>query len=111
MSGPALRPWTVEEFLAWEREQPERWEFDGVQPVPGAMVGGLRPHVRLSARLLIDLAASLPAECKAYGADLKVVAAGHIRYPDAMIECGRQGDSGDVAEPTVGRGSKRAISR
>jgi hypothetical protein len=69
MSEPALRPWTVEEFLAWEREQPERWEFDGVQPVPRAMVGGLRPHVRLSARLLIDLAASLPAECEAYGAE------------------------------------------
>lgn len=101
MAEPALRPWTVEEFLAWEREQPERWEFDGVQPVPRGMVGGSRPHARLSARLVVALAARLPAECEAYGADLKVVAAGHIRYPDAMVECGKREDAGDVALPVV----------
>lgn len=101
MAEPALRPWTVEEFLAWEREQLERWEFDGVQPVPRGLVAGSRPHARLSARLVVALAARLPAECESYGADLKVVAAGHIRYPDAMVECGRREDAGDVALPVV----------
>lgn len=33
---------TVEQFLAWENRQQERWEFDGVQPV--AMVGSTVAH-------------------------------------------------------------------
>jgi hypothetical protein len=39
----ALRkPWTVDEFLAWEERQEPRYEFDGVRPV--AMVGGIVNH-------------------------------------------------------------------
>ena len=34
----SLKPLTVDEFLAWERAQPNRFEFDGIQPV--AMTGG-----------------------------------------------------------------------
>lgn len=31
MAGLARKPWTLEEFLEWERAQPERYEFvDGV---------------------------------------------------------------------------------
>ena len=29
MSQPAAKPWTLEEFLAWEERQPLRYEFDG----------------------------------------------------------------------------------
>lgn len=110
------RPWTLDEFLAWEREQPERWEFDGVQPVPRGMVGGTRPHARLSARLLVALSARVAPPCEAFGPDLKVIARGRVRYPDAMVagnppdfcgqksggnpECGRD-DDGDVATPAV----------
>ena len=28
----SLKPLTVDEFLAWERTQPLRYEFDGIQP-------------------------------------------------------------------------------
>lgn len=100
MSQPLARPWTLAEFLAWEREQPERWEFDGVQPVPRGMVGGSRPHARLSARLLVALSARVAPPCEAFGPDLKVIARGRVRYPDAMVECGRE-DEGDVAIPAV----------
>ena len=33
----SLKPLTFEEFLDWERSQPLRYEFDGIQPV--AMTG------------------------------------------------------------------------
>ena len=36
--GDSLKPLTVDEFLAWERAQDLRYEFDGTQPV--AMTGG-----------------------------------------------------------------------
>ena len=100
MSQPLARPWTLDEFLTWEREQPERWEFDGVQPVPRGMVGGSRPHARLSARLLVALASRVAPPCEAFGPDLKVIARGRVRYPDAVVECGRD-DDGDVATPAV----------
>lgn len=108
MSRPLARPWTLAEFLAWERDRPERWEFDGVQPVPRGTVGGSRPHARLSARLLVALSARVAPPCEAFGPDLKVIARrpegnagrGRVCYPDAMVECGRE-DEGDVAAPAV----------
>ena len=75
------------------------WEFDGVQPVPRGIVGGTCPRARLSARLLVALAARVAPPCEAFGPDLKVIARGRVRYPDAMVECGR--DDGDVATPAV----------
>ena len=103
MSQALAGPWTLDEFLAWEREQPERWEFDGVQPVPRGMVGGTRPHARLSARLLVALSGRVRPPCEAFGPDLKVIARGRVRYPDAMVECGGRGggDGDDVATPAV----------
>src|SRR3712207_1420371 len=66
------------------------------------MVGGTGPHARLSARLLVALAARVAPPCEAFGPDLKVIARGRVRYPDAMVECGREGDDGgDVATPAV----------
>jgi hypothetical protein len=35
---PALQPMAVEEFLAWEERQDERYEFDGFRPI--AMTAG-----------------------------------------------------------------------
>jgi hypothetical protein len=33
MSEPAQRRWTVEEFFAWQKDQPVRYEFVGGFPV------------------------------------------------------------------------------
>ena len=42
MSQPLPRPWTVDDFLAWERRQPERYEFVG--GIIRMMVGGSNAH-------------------------------------------------------------------
>ena len=42
MSMAHHRPMTVDEFLAWERRQELKYEFDGFQPV--AMTGGSLNH-------------------------------------------------------------------
>ncbi len=95
----SLRPLMLDEFLDWERTQPERYEFDGVQPV--AMTGGSVAHARLVRRILRAMEAHLPAECEAFGGDLKVLTAGRARYPDATIVCGPIDPSGDAVEPSV----------
>ena len=95
----ALQPLTLEEFLVWERAQPARYEFDGVQPV--AMTGGSRAHSRVGTRLVIALGNRLRPPCEAYGPDLKVQTTGRIRYPDASVVCTASDEESDLVEPTV----------
>jgi Uma2 family endonuclease len=95
----ALTPLTLEEFLAWERGQPARYEFDGVQPV--AMTGGSRPHARVGARLVAALINRVQPPCEAFGPDLKVLTTGRIRYPDASVVCAPSDEDSDLVEPTV----------
>jgi Uma2 family endonuclease len=95
----SLRPLTLEEFLAWERAQPERYEFDGIQPV--AMTGGSVAHARLVRRLVTALAARLGSSCEAFGGDLKVLTAGRARYPDATVVCGPVDPRGDTVQPAL----------
>jgi Uma2 family endonuclease len=98
--GASLRPLTLDEFLAWERAQPERYEFDGIQPV--AMTGGSVAHARLVRRLVAALASRLrPGTCEAFGGDLKVLTTGRVRYPDATVVCGPVDPRRDMVEPTV----------
>lgn len=95
----SLRPLTLDEFLTWERAQPERHEFDGVQPV--AMTGGSVAHALLVRRLVIALAARLGPGCEAFAGDLKVLTAGRARYPDATVVCGPLDRRSDTVEPSI----------
>jgi len=95
----SLKPLTVDEFLAWERAQALRFEFDGVQPV--GMTGGSRAHARVIARLIMALGARVQAPCEVFGSELKVLTAGRVRYPDASVVCGGSDDDGDTVSPTV----------
>lgn len=95
----ALKPLTVEEFLAWERSQPARYEFDGVQPV--AMTGGSRAHSRVATRLVIALGNRVRPPCEPFGSDLKVPTTGRIRYPDASVVCGASDEASDLVESTI----------
>jgi Uma2 family endonuclease len=95
----SLKPLTVDEFLAWERSQPSRYEFDGIQPV--AMTGGSVSHVRVITRLTVALGTRVQPPCEAFGPELKVLAPGRVRYPDASVVCGDPVNEGDIIEPTV----------
>jgi Uma2 family endonuclease len=77
---------SLAEFLAWEEGQELRYEFDGIQPV--AMVGVTRAHATIQSNLLVALGSRLRGtRCSAFGSDLKIEAAGSIRYPDGFVAC------------------------
>lgn len=83
----ALRPprMSVEEFLAWENRQEERWEFDGFEP--RAMVGGTSAHNVIIGNLSFGLRQRLQGQCRVYTEGIKLRLAETIRYPDVMVVC------------------------
>src|SRR3712207_637163 len=82
---PALA-WTLEEFLAWERQEPERHGFDGVGPM--ATTGGTLRHSAIGTQVVLALGRRLRQPCFAFRGDVKVRVAGNrIRYPDAAVTC------------------------
>jgi hypothetical protein len=101
MSGALRRPITVDEFLAWERRQELRHEFDGIRAV--AMTGGTIAHSIIGTNLvwaLEDRPAGKP--CRAFRGDLKILAARRIRYPDALATRSPVSQqSGIVPDPVV----------
>jgi Uma2 family endonuclease len=86
MSVARHQPWTISQFLEWEERQPLRYEFDGAQAV--AMTGGTAAHDLIKMNLSAALVPRLRGKrCRAHGDDLKIEAAGSIRYPDAFVTC------------------------
>jgi Uma2 family endonuclease len=83
----ALRkPWTVDEFLAWEERQELRYEFDGVRPV--AMVGGTVNHNVIIGNVFALLRERLRGRpCRVFAETMKIEVAGRIRYPDVVVSC------------------------
>lgn len=95
------RPMTLDEFLAWERRQELRYEFDGTRAV--AMTGGTVEHSEIATNLVEALRRRLQGRpCRAFRGDLKIVVAGRIRYPDATVTCSPVPRGTDVIpEPVV----------
>jgi Uma2 family endonuclease len=86
MSNAAEKPMSLEEFLAWEREQPERHEFDGM--VVTMMTGGSLDHSTIASNLRTALLDKLRGTgCMAFRGDAKVIASGSARYPDLSVTC------------------------
>ncbi len=86
MSAARKHPMTLDAFLDWESRQDHKYEFDGFGPV--AMVGVSIEHGRIQRNLLGSLFNRLRGHrCEAIGSDVKIEAAGRIRYPDAFIVC------------------------
>ena len=80
------RPMSLDQFLIWEQRQDLRWEFDGFGPV--AMTGGAANQSAIQRNLAIAVGGQLRGKrCQLYTADLKVLVAGSIRYPDAFVAC------------------------
>jgi len=101
MPSAAEQLMTLDEFLAWEREQPERHEFaDGVIRM---MTGGSLDHSTIASNLHRALSARLRERgCIAFRGDTKVIAAGNVRYPDVSATCSpRVGREDIVPEPVL----------
>lgn len=99
MSAP-LKPLTLHEFLAWERTQPVRYEFDGTQPV--AVTRGTIAADRVARRLLRALDRRLKPPCEAFGVTVKVLTpTGRVRYPDVKVAHGEFDPASDHVEPVV----------
>jgi Uma2 family endonuclease len=79
---------TLEEFLAWEREQPQRYER--VSGVIRMMTGGTIDHNRIALNVADAFRQRLKGgDCEAFVNDVKVVTpAGDVMYPDVVVACG-----------------------
>jgi Uma2 family endonuclease len=87
VTDPLPKPWTVDDFLAWERRQPERYEFFG--GVIRMMVGGSNAHTILKGNIFAALRARLHGgRCRAMAEGSKVVTTSATMYPDAIVVCG-----------------------
>lgn len=101
MNVALRKPMTLPQFLAWEDQQPLRYEFNGFEPV--AMTGGSFAHAAIQMNLSIALGTRLRGKpCRPVGSDLKIQVAGRIRYPDAFVVCTPvANDAKVVTEPVV----------
>jgi len=94
MPNTAEKLMSLDEFLAWEREQPERCEYAG-----GAvtmMTGGSAAHVTIALNLAMALRQALRGTgCRPFGSDMKVIANDTARYPDVSVTCHPVGDRDD----------------
>ncbi len=86
MPSAAEKLMSLDEFLAWEREQPDRHEYDGM--VITMMTGGSLDHSTIASNLRTALSNKLRGTgCMAFRGDAKVIANGAVRYPDLSVTC------------------------
>lgn len=81
---------TPEEYLAWERLQPDKHEFHDGEAF--AMAGATFEHNQIVVNVTAELRALLRQKpCNVCASDLrvKVPATGLYTYPDASVVCGR----------------------
>jgi Uma2 family endonuclease len=94
MSAPLTKPLGLADFLAWERGQDLRYEFDGVRIV--AMTGGTVNHAAITDNVAISLRQRLKPPCRAFTSNLKILAAGSVRYPDVVVTCSPVAGTADI---------------
>ena len=86
----AQKTWTPEEYLAWERQQPDKHEFHGGEVF--AMAGATFEHNQVVVNVGAELRAALRHKpCRVCASDLrvKVPATGLYTYPDTSVVCDR----------------------
>ena len=78
---------TLEAYLAWENEQPEKHEFHRGEVF--AMVGGRRAHGRVVSNLNRRLSEALDGSpCQVFTESMKVqIADDTVLYPDVFVTC------------------------
>jgi Uma2 family endonuclease len=101
MVHAAPKPWSLDEFLEWERTQEERYEYHA--GLIRMMVGGTVDHNIIAGNVFAELRARLRGgPCRAFVENVKVVSAGFAMYPDVVVTCSDAPHRGDVVpEPVV----------
>ena len=101
MANAAEQLMTLDEFLAWEREQPLRYEYAG--GVATMMTGGSLAHATIMMNIVVALRDALRGTgCRPFASDAKVIANNSVRYPDVSVTCQPVEDRGDtVPEPVL----------
>src|SRR5262249_41192401 len=100
MPSAAEKLMSLEEFLAWERQQPDRHEFDGFAVI--AMTGASLPHVVITMNLAFALRQALRGTgCRPFSNDAKVIAGRAIRYPDVVVTRRSYADTDDIVPEPV----------
>jgi Uma2 family endonuclease len=80
------RPWTTEQFLAWEDQQEGKNEFDGFRVVP--MTGGTIAHQVIVFNLLTLFAGLLTGTSLRALHEMRIRIGPQIRYPDVLVYSG-----------------------
>lgn len=103
--GSPLPKLTLEDFLLWENEQPDKHEFHRGEVF--AMVGARRVHGRVVANLSRVLGNVLSGSpCQVFSEGMKVQPADDtILYPDVFVTC----DAADLRTDMIFRAPKLVI--
>jgi Uma2 family endonuclease len=101
MAAARTLPWTVDDFLAFEANEPERYEL--VDGIVRMMTGASAAHSALKLNLALALRAALRSgPCRVDVDDLKVVTGNAVTYPDVLVPCRPLAPDDDrVPDPTV----------
>jgi Uma2 family endonuclease len=101
MARARSHPWTVKDFLAFEAEETERYEF--VDGIVRMMTGASAAHSAIKGNVFAELRAVLRSgPCRVDVDDLKVVTETAVMYPDVLVICRPIAPEDDrVTDPTV----------
>ena len=100
MPNTAEQLMSVSEFLAWERDQPERYEFSG--GVVTRMTGASLAHVTITMNIAFTLRQSLRGSgYRPFTNDAKVLAGNAVRYPDITVTCSPISGKDDIVPDPV----------
>jgi Uma2 family endonuclease len=100
MNDPARLSLAPDEFLVWESQQERKYER--VNGVARMMAGGTFAHTLIAQNVAFALRRRLNGPCRAFQERKVSMPHGNYRYPDVVIDCGRN-DMADLAakEPRV----------
>jgi Uma2 family endonuclease len=106
VSNAPIRRMTAAEYLAWEREQPERHHYWHGEVF--SMAGGTPRHAALIAAVTVELGVGHRAgPCRTLSTEMRIVAdeGEHYVYADASVACGpmqlASGTKDVLANPSV----------
>ena len=101
MASHLPTPWTVDDFLEWEAQQPERYEF--VDGMIVGMVGGSVAHATIRDNVTSALRDRLRGSgCRALSQEVKVTSGANVHYPDVMVLCSPLEPTADqVRDPAI----------